>query len=174
MDCFHDFCLGCDRESMSGPYCSQACRLADLEKASTASSSMSSTPTPSPHHQQHLSWSSVESSTDAGAQSTSDRYSSYSPRTLDGESRQPQSFFMATPTTTTTTMTATGPADSSLLRCLSPSSSRSSLSSAPTPSSTEASGVCRGGLSEQALAQLKLYFDSFDTTRTAKRRQSWW
>ncbi|KAF2864124.1 hypothetical protein K470DRAFT_254458 [Piedraia hortae CBS 480.64] len=37
MECFHDFCLACDKES-SGPYCSQACRLADQDKGSAPSS----------------------------------------------------------------------------------------------------------------------------------------
>ena len=33
MDCFLDFCLACDKQTTDGLYCSQACRLADLEKA---------------------------------------------------------------------------------------------------------------------------------------------
>ena len=32
-----DFCLTCDRQTTGGAYCSQACRLADLEKASPRS-----------------------------------------------------------------------------------------------------------------------------------------
>ena len=32
MDCFQDFCLACDKQC-EGSYCSQSCRLADLEKA---------------------------------------------------------------------------------------------------------------------------------------------
>jgi len=43
LDWSPDFCLTCDRESISGEaYCSQQCRLADVEKASGASSSSSS------------------------------------------------------------------------------------------------------------------------------------
>ncbi|KAK5173215.1 hypothetical protein LTR16_011681, partial [Cryomyces antarcticus] len=33
MDWSPDFCLGCDKQATDGSYCSQACRLADLEKA---------------------------------------------------------------------------------------------------------------------------------------------
>lgn len=36
MDCFLDFCLACDKQTMEGLYCSQACRLADLEKAGSS------------------------------------------------------------------------------------------------------------------------------------------
>lgn len=41
----HDFCLTCDKQIEHGAYCSQACRLADLDKASdytTAASSYAS------------------------------------------------------------------------------------------------------------------------------------
>jgi len=44
MDWAHDYCLSCDRQisqSDHGPYCSQACRLADVERAAATS------PTPS-------------------------------------------------------------------------------------------------------------------------------
>ncbi|KAL1586747.1 hypothetical protein WHR41_04519 [Cladosporium halotolerans] len=37
MDCFQDFCLACDKQC-EGSYCSQSCRLADLEKAPTSAS----------------------------------------------------------------------------------------------------------------------------------------
>ena len=46
MDWSPDYCLSCDRQTEGGAYCSQACRLADLEKAkspSQLSSSASST-----------------------------------------------------------------------------------------------------------------------------------
>lgn len=34
MEWSHDFCLACDRQTMDGEtYCSQACRLADMERA---------------------------------------------------------------------------------------------------------------------------------------------
>ncbi|KAI9749182.1 MAG: hypothetical protein M1815_002712 [Lichina confinis] len=37
MGCFPDFCLACDRQTTGGPYCSQACRLTDLERGSAGS-----------------------------------------------------------------------------------------------------------------------------------------
>jgi len=43
LDWSPDFCLTCDRQSISGgAYCSQSCRLADLERASSGSSTTSS------------------------------------------------------------------------------------------------------------------------------------
>jgi endogenous inhibitor of DNA gyrase (YacG/DUF329 family) len=45
MEWAHDFCLSCDRQisqSDHGAYCSQSCRLADLERASASSGSPSS------------------------------------------------------------------------------------------------------------------------------------
>ncbi|KAK0793863.1 hypothetical protein LTR33_007176, partial [Friedmanniomyces endolithicus] len=54
MDCFHDFCLACDKES-NGPYCSQACRMADLERASPPA--LPSSPTQAAPSR--LSWSSL-------------------------------------------------------------------------------------------------------------------
>ena len=39
MDCFQDFCLACDKQCTEGSYCSQACRLAELERASNAPTS---------------------------------------------------------------------------------------------------------------------------------------
>lgn len=37
MDCFQDFCLHCDRDCADGPYCSQQCKLADLERSNPSS-----------------------------------------------------------------------------------------------------------------------------------------
>src|SRR5207237_4019701 len=34
MDCFADFCLSCDRQTNGTPFCSQACRLAELDHSS--------------------------------------------------------------------------------------------------------------------------------------------
>lgn len=49
-----DFCLVCDRQTCGGAYCSQACRLAELDGFSTGSSlssqTMNSKQTPSREH----------------------------------------------------------------------------------------------------------------------------
>ncbi|KAM0711669.1 hypothetical protein Q7P35_001036 [Cladosporium inversicolor] len=50
MDCFQDFCLACDKQC-EGSYCSQSCRLADLERAPQSGCSSPST--------EHASWEST-------------------------------------------------------------------------------------------------------------------
>lgn len=154
MDCFHDFCLACDRESYSGPYCSQACRLADLEKASPPSS-----PTYRP-----AAGSSQQSMTSSGL-GTGSGYvlappykfpsrTSNSSRPSSSEASRPQSL----------TQDALRTQQQSQ-RSLTPSSSRSSLSSNMSLSS----GTI---ISERARQELQEYFDSFAVSRASKRRTS--
>ena len=161
MDCFHDFCLGCDRGSPDGPYCSQSCRLADLERARTVR-----TPTPpnapsTPRQRE----TSPESGTGTGyilapaykfperaagpSQTTTAevRRSSSSHLPLRSPRRRPQV------------------QSTEQQRTLTPSSSRSSLSS--TRSSMNSNSI-----SDQAMKELQEYFRSFDQARAAKRRQS--
>ena len=161
MDCFHDFCLACDRESTSGLYCSQACRLADLEKASSPSSPTSPA---FPHNQS--SWASSRSGTGSGyilapAYKFPDRAPSYSQPTAGEEKRPQSSYFMRS-------SPKESPRSShERQRSLTPSSSRSSLSSNMSSSNSTT-------ISEQAKQELQEYFNAFDQTRSAKRRQSSW
>lgn len=132
MDCFQDFCLACDKQCTEGPYCSQSCRLSDLEKAGSNPSSPLAT-----------------------ANSRLDRVSSSSGFTLSSgygfpdQSERKQS-------------TQSGLAE----RSLSPSSSRSSLSSTTSAASNG------NAISKQARAELHDYYSSFDQMRAAKRRSS--
>jgi len=48
MDFFGDFCLSCDRQTNGSAFCSQACRLAELDHYTTTSSLSSSLSPPSP------------------------------------------------------------------------------------------------------------------------------
>ncbi|EMC97652.1 hypothetical protein BAUCODRAFT_461019 [Baudoinia panamericana UAMH 10762] len=153
MDCFQDFCLACDKES-HGPYCSQACRLADLERGNT---SVPQTPlSPSSQSQSRLSWSSTASAyVLPPAVDFTDKNIASSPYT---EQQQYQtSYFMRT--------SAQQPSTASSQRSLTPCSSRTSLSSTTSQSSTN-------GVSEQARLQLESYFSSFTQARAAKRRPS--
>lgn len=149
MDCFQDFCLGCDKESTSGPYCSQSCRLADLERANH---SVPSSPT-SPCAR--------TSQPSSSGYVLAPAYDFTSKPISDGRSTR-NSYFMWTPAH------QTAQASEALNRVLTPSSSRSSLSSTASASSM----ACHGGLSEQAKRELQEYFNSFDQTRAAKRRTS--
>lgn len=144
MDCFQDFCLACDGESRDGAYCSQKCRLADLEKASPPpspttllASSKSMTPSgyilaPAYQFPQRT----------AGSRPSSGQYSQVrsSAKTPMQSSHQYE-------------------------RSLTPSSSRSSLSSNMSSS---------GGtiISERARQELQEYFDSFAASKASKRRTS--
>ena len=152
MDCFHDFCLACDRESTNGPYCSQACRLADLEKASPPQS-----PTfPSSSSQTTTTTSSGIGSGSGYVLAPAYKFPQRSPstRSTSSEAGRPQS-------STTDSMHKTQPQQ----RSLTPSSSRSSLSSNMSASN----GTM---ISEQARQELQEYYDSFAGSRTSKRRTS--
>ncbi|WPH01000.1 Hypothetical protein R9X50_00383400 [Acrodontium crateriforme] len=156
MDCFHDFCLACDRESTSGPYCSQACKLADLERSTPATPLTISSP--------RSSWASSSSSPGyvlPPAYDFSNRSSIYSDPASSLE-RQPPSYFMRL-----SPRPASDDSVSTLPRLLSPSASRSSLSS------TSSEGVpSPTGLSQQAKVELQGYFNSFSKVRSSQRRAS--
>ena len=156
MDCFQDFCLACDRESLNGPYCSQACRLADLEKASIPSSPTS--PTAPSASKQKQSSRPVSGYVLPPAYKFPDRATGHSQPTTSDDTRPQSSYFMRTP--------AKESPDESRQRALSPSSSRSSLSS--TTSSSNAT------ISERAKQELQEYFNCFHQSKAAKRRQSSW
>jgi hypothetical protein len=149
----NDYCLSCDRQ-MAEPsaYCSQACRLADLEKAGRTNSAQLSS-----------SASSSSSSHNGFYLPPAVNFSAYkAPSSSKGFDMNPTSpyhyyttqngSYFAPPTTTRP----------SPQRSLTPSSSRSSLASA--------SSQTRGGVSQQAATQLNNYMRSFDQTRDMKRR----
>ncbi|THW13809.1 hypothetical protein D6C77_04392 [Aureobasidium pullulans] len=133
MDCFLDFCLACDKQTSEGLYCSQACRLADLEKAGSSTPSSPFSPT-------------LESSS-----------RSYFPTTSAGF-QLPEAFSFKP-----TSMSTAFAESSSPRRALSPSSSRSSLSSS---AGSQSSNI----ISEQARTELQTYVSAFDQTREMKRR----
>ena len=164
MDCFQDFCLYCDRQSHEGPYCSQQCKLADLETSSSSSpSSPSSSSAPKPAQ----TWSSINHSTGYAlppAYSFPPKTPSYAAPTPLKPRQSRMTHFMWTPSLPQQQQTSTEP----IPRTLTPSSSRSSLSST-TSSSSQTSP---NGLSAQAKQDLHDYFSSFDQARAAKRRSS--
>jgi len=159
MDCFHDFCLACDSQS-NGPYCSQACRLADLERASN--SAPTSPLSPSAPSESILSW---RSSTSASAYVLSPAYnfSSKASESLAEEYRPRTSYFMRSPA-----QDLLDEAAAASQRSLTPSSSRSSLSS----TSSNGAATASGGLSQKSRLELQAYFSSFTKAKAAKRRPS--
>ncbi|KAK7550802.1 hypothetical protein IWX49DRAFT_366928 [Phyllosticta citricarpa] len=157
----HDFCLTCDRQIETGAYCSQACRLADLDKAtdfttntsapSSYASSTGGTPTGF-----YLS-SPLNLKTTTGRDSTPASPSSASPRQ--------QSYFSHASSHSTSTSSSSS--STSTLgepnRVLTPSSSQSSLTSMAYPATQ--------GLSAQAANELRSYAHAFDQVRDIRRRK---
>ena len=153
-----DYCLACDKQTECETYCSQSCRLADIEKSSNWSGSTSPiTPT----------WTSSDSHRGSGFYlSPAFNFAAYkTPQTTpdwpaSGQPASPQtSYFSATSTS-----------QNAATRTLSPSSSRSSLSSITSTSSTSSQ---QNSLSEQARIELRGYTNSFDNTRNWRRRMTW-
>lgn len=155
-----DFCLSCDRQiAEGGAYCSQACRLADLEKSGSAE--------PQTPSQLSSSASSTSSSTNGFYLPPAVNFSAYkSPsRGFDMGPSTPYGYYYpannASYFAPSTTTAAPAPAQPSQ-RILTPSSSRSSLASTMAQPTA--------GISAQAASQLNNYMRSFDQVREMRRR----
>jgi hypothetical protein len=174
MDWDHDVCLSCDRQTADGEkFCSQACRLTDLERAGRFSDTPSSLPESAPL------WMSWQVSTTASRSqwqlSPAINFSAYrqraqvesppaSPRTKAPSRQHSTGYFQYNPSRSSSSSAATQPS----ARGLTSSPSRSSLSS--VSSSSTSSTVSTPGLSVEAMSQLRNYSGAFDTTRDWKRR----
>ncbi|KAM0806070.1 hypothetical protein BDR22DRAFT_816302 [Usnea florida] len=154
-----DYCLACDKQTEGETYCSQTCRLADLEKSSGWSGSTSpTTPTSTSSDSNRGSGFYLSPAFDFAAYKTPQTTPDW-PTSGRSPKRQ-NSYFCGT----TEAQTASS-------RTLSPSSSHSSLSSTMTTASSSSSR--RNPLSEQVRTELRGYTDSFDDTRNWKRRMTW-
>lgn len=158
-----DYCLACDRQTSAGAYCSQACRLADLETSSCASSEASS---PSLEESSFWARSTSPSKSAFYLQPAFDFGAYKSTRSLSPSSRRkvithPTASF----STSFQTQTPPNPLPQSQ-RVLTPSSSQSSLKSVRSNVSQNI------GLSAQAKTELRGYTDSFDCIRNWKRRMN--
>ncbi|OAX80082.1 hypothetical protein ACJ72_05591 [Emergomyces africanus] len=171
-----DFCLVCDRQTLGGAYCSQACRLAEMDGCAPAGSEPSS-PTTAP----------VTTTTTT---TTSLRSNPWATQRVEGQQQQLQQqpsvlhlgpaidfgaykFPSSSPTQHQTTQQHNHPfmstpslPSSSFRRGLTPSSSQTSLSSLRSVSSTTST------LSGQARSELENYAGSFDKVRDWKRRRT--
>jgi len=158
MNCFPDVCLACDRQITDGFYCSQACRLADLERAGSAPQSPNNISHPSTN-----AWNSAHLSGDFQGPSPLNNYN-YRYR-FERPSTSPSRTF-AHPMSSSQTSYQQSSHTPTPFHVLSPSSSRSSLASRMSHSQSSSSD----GLSEEAKNELRAYFDSFDRTREQRRR----
>lgn len=172
MEWSHDFCLSCDRQISEGAYCSQACRLADLEKAGASSE---------PSSPSYLSSSATSTSSYSSNASSHSAAGFHLPPALNFAAFRPQS--SARPDYTGHASTTTSHSQHSyyyqqpqshtyashseeperVQRSLTPSSSRSSLSSISNYQASQ-------GMSQQAASALRGYVSSLDQARDAKRR----
>jgi len=171
MDCFPDYCLACDKQINDGLYCSQTCRLADIERAGSHAASpttpLSPTQWTSPYHS-HGSNTRTNSAFAPASSYTShnhhSRHRSPSDASLDDDLRP------TSPRTTAVTQhTASTP--STPFHILSPSSSHSSLNSTISGMSSRGSEAgSSDGLSDEARNELKGYFDALGHTLEKRRR----
>ncbi|EMD62721.1 hypothetical protein COCC4DRAFT_27036 [Bipolaris maydis ATCC 48331] len=155
MECFNDFCLSCDRQiAENGVYCSQSCRLADLERAGTTAQAPS---------QLSSSASSSSSSNSGFYLAPAINFSAYKAASTTSQA-VPSSPYHYYPTANGSYFAPPTATRQSPQRSLTPSSSRSSLASSSSSSRTQS------GISQQAATQLSSYVRSFDQTRDVKRR----
>ncbi|KAL8780402.1 MAG: hypothetical protein Q9213_006487 [Squamulea squamosa] len=158
----NDVCINCEQPIDNGTYCSQQCKLANYQPSSCTSSKVTS-----PSTSDSSSRSSNPNTRDAGLQlPPAFDFSSYravyaSSNIVRGPIYSPSSY-----------MPSPFPGNANSSRCvpsqrvLTPSTSRSSLSSVSSNSSQ-----C-SGLSDQARNELRSYSNSFDTFRNWKRRMA--
>ena len=152
MECFNDFCLSCDSQiAENGVYCSQSCRLADLEKAGSTAQAPS---------QLSSSASSSSSSNSGFYLAPAINFSAY--KGASSSQVPPSSPYHYYPTANGSYFAPPTATRQSPQRSLTPSSSRSSLASQ--------SSQTQSGISQQAATQLNSYMRSFDQTRDVKRR----
>jgi hypothetical protein len=174
MDWDHDTCLSCDRHIADGEkFCSQTCRLADLEQAGGQSEQItpSSLPTNGP------SWMSWQ----LPAQSTSSsrtqfqlapalNFSAYKNSSIESPPVSPRSAMAPRQQSTSSyfAQTSTSSYHQSTGRGLTTSPSRSSLSSVSSTSSSNP--AITPGISDHAATLLRAYSGAFDQDRNWKRR----
>lgn len=158
MDCFGDFCLACDNQTDGTPFCSQSCRLAELDH------SLSSSEPASPVHTRQAPLKRSPGPIVTGFQlPPAIDFASYRRRkTNQSPLTQVKPSKSASLSTHEASMALTSTRSSSLT----PSSSQTSLSSLRTNHSSP------GGISEQAWNELRNYASNFDQVRTLKRRMS--
>ena len=174
LDWSPDFCLSCDRQSVNGgAYCSQSCRLADLERASGGSSTASSP------HTSPTSWTtptlqgngfylppalnfSAMSSRQTSSASSSPRGSISS-----SSSTPPPAAYQSVQQPTRSGYTSASYSQNGQTSTLYSSPSRTSLSSMQSTSQQDS-----GYLSDKARNELRDYASSFDPVRDWKRRMT--
>ena len=156
---FLDFCFVCDRQTLGEAYCSQACRLAELD-ISSAVSEPSSPTTIAPLDR---AWNGHPPESGSGLH-LGPQFDFASYRALGPSSRRQADPSIANDLSFKSNPSSFSAALRSSRRTLSPSSSQTSLSSLQSVS------VSRSSLSGQARSELQDYTGCFDQVRDWKRR----
>ena len=146
------YCFACDRQTQGEAYCSQSCRLADLEMSSTWSGLIS----PTTSHTTQSSRSSgfyLSPAINFATCKTSDKGS----LPAADQNHSPLASYYP----------GHGSSHGNASKTITPSTSQSSLSS------TQTSSPPANRLSEQARIELLGYTNSFDNIRNWRRRSTW-
>ncbi|KAF1991044.1 hypothetical protein K402DRAFT_323272 [Aulographum hederae CBS 113979] len=143
MDWVHHYCLWCDRQTAEGTYCSQACRLADLEKAI-----VSEPASPSSYASTPLGHSSSMSQSSSQGFHLPPAYN-FSSRSKTGQNT---------------------PAAHRSSHSMDPTQ-QSYFSSASSTTSTHQASMSQA-VTNQAIYQLRDYVNSFDQIRDVRRRST--
>ena len=153
-----DYCFTCERQTAGEPYCSQACRLADLETSSCGSEPVSPTSEKAP-----TGWLTTSSHTTSGFQlAPAFDFSAYRTNPPSSINYRTSTTYSSSASRHSTYQTESN--SSSSVRGLTPSSSRSSLTSMQSMSTQGET------ISSQAKNELREYTNSFDQVRDWRRR----
>jgi hypothetical protein len=158
MDWSPAFCLACDRQTDGNVYCSEACRLAEYEVASTPGSTASS---PTTSLRGPVSWSSKKP-TNGFFMEPAYNFSNAQPYGTTPSPRTSHFYQASRPQSSPVTFRSKS--------VLTPSSSQSSLfSMQSTHSSTSADPI---QLSDESRKALRAYASSFDQSRYSRRQST--
>jgi len=159
MDWSPDFCLACDRQTDGNVYCSEACRLAEYEKASSNAGSIASSPL-SPRGS--VSWPATRPSNNGFWMEPAYNFSKAQPYGSTPSPRTTNFYQYSRP------QSSPVPFSSKIL--LTPSSSQSSLFSMQSSTSSTTSEPIQ--LSDESKKALKAYASSFDQSRYSRRQST--
>lgn len=152
------FCLACDRQTDGNVYCSEACRLAEYENASTAGSTASSPTSP----RATVSWPPAKQSNNGFYMEPAYNFSNAKPYGTTPSPRTSRFSYTARPQSSPVTFTSKA--------TLTPSSSQSSLFSMQSNTSSTSSEPIQ--LSDESRKALRAYASSFDQSRYSRRQST--
>ncbi|TVY37450.1 hypothetical protein LOCC1_G006777 [Lachnellula occidentalis] len=158
MDWSPDFCLACDKQTDGRVYCSESCRLAEYEVASSNAGSAASSPT-SPRGP--FSWPTTRPSNAAFYLEPAYNFGNAQPYGTTS-SAQSSSYQASKPHPSPVAFTSRP--------VLTPSSSQSSLFSLQSSTSSTTSEPCQ--LSDESKKALRAYASSFDQSRYSRRQST--